>query len=159
MKNFHPNKRKYFLTPLAPSGPPLSISVQYVGASTLHVTWLPPEPEKRNGVIVAYRLCTQAFTEHGQCYNIITVNGSSKIAVISGLQPFTWYAVSVEAGTDGGYGPQDVVHHKTGESSKALANDVSVSRTPLAKKALQSNAKTLNLKRAKKMHVFHRWRI
>ena len=93
-----------------------------MGASVLEVKWSPPEIEKRNGVIVGYRLCAVEIDEKEPCHNRIVVVGSDNHHTIAGLKPYTMYTVSIEARTTGGYGPSNVFHHRTGESSKSLKN-------------------------------------
>ena len=93
--------------------------IKKLGPTVLEITWSPPEVEKRNGIIVSYRLCVKAVDVSRPCHNSFVVGGSERRLPVAGLMPHTWYTVSVEAGTTGGYGPQTEFHHRTGESGKS----------------------------------------
>jgi netrin-G3 ligand len=105
---------------LAPSGGPTTVFIKRLGPTVLEITWSPPEVEKRNGIIVSYRLCAKEVSDSSPCHNNVVVGGTERRLPIAGLKPYTWYAVSVEAGTTGGYGPQTEFHHRTGEWGKYI---------------------------------------
>ncbi len=48
----------------APSGPPTDVQVYAVSSTALRITWSPPEPLDRNGVISGYELVLRS-TEDG----------------------------------------------------------------------------------------------
>ena len=41
---------------IAPSGPPVNITLISVNISSINITWLPPDPLDANGVITGYRV-------------------------------------------------------------------------------------------------------
>ena len=41
---------------IAPSGPPVNITIVSVSISSINITWLPPDPLDANGVITGYRV-------------------------------------------------------------------------------------------------------
>ena len=104
---------------IAPSGGPTRVFIKEIGPTALEVAWSPPEVEKRNGIIVSYRLCSKKVSDNSPCHNIVIVGGSEGQLPIAGLKPYTWYTVSVEASTIGGYGPPTVVRYRTGEWGKS----------------------------------------
>ena len=41
---------------IAPSGPPVNITLVSVSISSINITWLPPHPLDANGIITGYRV-------------------------------------------------------------------------------------------------------
>ena len=79
----------------------------------LTLSWSPPLPSRRNGVIISYRInCSSGDII------INTTRTSSTSLTITGLQPFTNYTCSVSASTIIGDGPAAVVNTTTDEDSK-----------------------------------------
>ena len=58
------------------------------------------------------------MSDNSACHNYVVIEGTKRRLPIAGLKPYTWYAVSVAAGTTGGYGPQTQFNHRTGEWGK-----------------------------------------
>ena len=48
------------------------------------------------------------------------MDGKKHHLPFAGLKPYTWYAVSVEAATIAGFGPNIQRNHRTGESGKEV---------------------------------------
>ena len=101
---------------LAPSGPPTFVRVTQLGTTVLQISWSPPVPEKRNGLISGYQVCLMEENEKDPCDNHISLPRTQKTYSFTSLVPDTVYVVHVEAETAIGIGPPYVVTHKTGES-------------------------------------------
>ena len=59
----------YLIYPLAPSGPPVNITIVDVSKTAINITWLPPDPIDANGIITGYvvvfkRTEIEESTEH-----------------------------------------------------------------------------------------------
>ena len=71
-----------------------------VTSHTLTLSWSPPLPSQRNGVIISYLI---TYSSGG---SIINSNRTSSTSLtITGLQPFTSYTCTVSAATTVGDGP------------------------------------------------------
>ena len=95
-----------------PSGPPQSLVIT-MKSHNLTLSWSPPLPSQRNGVIISYLITCSS----GDII-INTTRTSSTSLTITGLQPFTNYTCSVSASTIIGDGPTVVKHILTNEDSK-----------------------------------------
>ena len=110
--NSHP---LHFLYCSAPTAPPRNVKFKSVTSSSIQITWLPPDPEKQNGVIAMYEVEVYQETS-GMKLEIITrslMHADTTIWKISKLGPRTEYVFHVRAGTAGGYGPAVVVHKRS----------------------------------------------
>lgn len=101
----------------APSGPPYDLRVIFVNASSLTVSWSPPELILQNGVIRNYNVCVRIFAITSRCGDVV-LPGSQTNYIASGLAPFTVYDVIVSAATSVGYGPSMLVTTKTSEAGE-----------------------------------------
>ena len=95
-----------------PSGSPLNFT-NSTTSRTLTLSWSPPLPSQRNGVIVNYLI---TCSSGGSIIN--STRTSSTILTITGLQPFTDYFCLVRAATIAGDGPATVMHVLTKEESE-----------------------------------------
>ena len=100
--------------PLVPNGPPQNINVEMT-AHTLTLSWSPPLPSQRNGVIISYLI---TCSSGGSIIN--STRTSSTSLTITGLQPFTNYTCSVSAATIVGDGPTTARTIETKKESKFL---------------------------------------
>ena len=86
---------------LGPSEAPLSLSLQPLDAFTLSMTWDPPSPEHKNGIILRYyfniTLPSTSDTDGSLTPNTYTI--------ITSLHPYYIYKCSVAAETSVGRGP------------------------------------------------------
>ena len=91
-----------YCTPDAvPSGPPLSFQATPVNSSALQLTWEPPAPEQRNGIIRGYLINATAL-ESGEHFQQMSPNTTS--LVVGNFHPYYQYnllvaAVTIGAGT------------------------------------------------------------
>ena len=102
---------KYFLLPLlVPSGVPLSIHATPLSATTLFITWLPPNSSLINGIITNFTLQYNSTKRNGP------QNVEKVIPVTEGINNFyhildglTYggpnYTISIAANTAMGQGP------------------------------------------------------
>ena len=80
---------------LAPSGPPLNVTIRTVNSTTIQVTWAPPAPENQNGIITLYNInVTVSPTKGG-----FTLNTSTTSLNVTGLHPHYTYTFAVTAVT------------------------------------------------------------
>lgn len=100
---------------LVPSGPPTNLTVVFVNSTSMTIVWSPPEQERRNGIIVAYKVCVRRSVVTSQCQDRI-VTGSQRNYTASLLSPFTFYDVIVSAATSVGYGSSSLVTNRTSEA-------------------------------------------
>ena len=99
---------------LAPSGPPQNFNIK-ISSRSLTLSWHPPLPSQRNGVIISYYInCSSEGTA------IFTETRNSNIpnsVTISNLIPGNGYICSVIASTVKGDGPAAVMGVITEEES------------------------------------------
>ena len=86
----------------APSGFPQGVSVSTVSSASVELSWTPPLPDERNGIITGY---WATLTRRGTGSQVQLFTSSTSI-VFSMLNPFTSYVVTVSASTSVGVGPQ-----------------------------------------------------
>ena len=53
-----------------PSGAPTNITVEALSSTSLLITWEPPPPSQRNGVITYYRVLVTSDSGQMQVYNV-----------------------------------------------------------------------------------------
>ena len=85
----------------APTGPPLNISHSSPTPSTLILTWSPPDPSYRNGVVRGYLVVISEM----ETSRLLYFNTSTPPLSIPSLHPFYTYNCSVSAYTVGLPGP------------------------------------------------------
>lgn len=101
--------------------PPIGIQdpvVNVMGAYGMQVSWT--EPRSPNGLIRMYNIQYTYLSNDPTITNpitLVTVDGSLRSAVISGLQPFTRYDVRVAANNSAGSAVSNWVSIQTGEAS------------------------------------------
>ena len=101
-------------THTVPIGPPQNFNT-LVTSHTLTLSWSPPFPSQRNGVIISYLI---TCSSGGSIIN--STRTSSTSLTITGLQPFTNYTCSVRAATIRGDGPATVRTIETKRECKFL---------------------------------------
>ena len=87
-----------------------------VNSRALNLSWSPPLPPRRNGVIISYLI---TCSSGGSIIN--STRTSSTSLTITGLQPFTNYACSITAHTRVGGGPAATINLTTLQDG--LCND------------------------------------
>ena len=91
----------FFISFLAPEGPPLNVTITPERSLSLNVAWEPPEEDKRNGEIVNYTVCISR-EENEPCFKKYTT--TEKMLVIRNLDASTKYYVRALASTKVGPG-------------------------------------------------------
>ena len=94
-----------FMFFLAPSSPPVNITVGAHNSTAIYVAWLPVPKEHRNGIIIAYRLDLNSGSSHTPGKDIILTYGGEdepQNVTFLGLHKFTEYTVRVTAKTSVG---------------------------------------------------------
>ena len=99
---------------IVPSGPPQNL-VSSVTSRTLTLSWSPPLPSQRNGVIISYLITCSLG---GNIIN--STRTSSTSLTITRLQPFTSYTCSVSAATIVGDGPAATASETSDEDSEYI---------------------------------------
>ena len=100
------------LSCIVPSGPPYGLLLS-TASHALTLSWSPPLPSQRNGVIISYLI---TCSSGGSIIN--STRTSSTSLTITGLQPFTNYTCSVRAATTVGDGPATMLNIVTSEEGK-----------------------------------------
>ncbi len=87
-----------YVTPssTAPSGPPTSIHVLALNNTAIEVQWNLPIISLRNGLVRGFKI----FVQNEDSEELIDVSdGSAREYIISGLEPSTFYTISILAYT------------------------------------------------------------
>jgi Down syndrome cell adhesion molecule len=92
-----------------PSGPPLKVNLEPIGATQLLVNWRPPERESWNGEILGYAIGFHKSDEPSHVYNYSRIGSSGGEGAhefrLTGLEKYTAYNVIVLAYNAKGDGP------------------------------------------------------
>lgn len=102
---------------LAPSGTPCDIQVANYTRERINVTWSPPDPLERNGVITKYSVCVknEAFPT---CLHEDIVNFTQTSYVFNKLRPYRFYIVYIRARTVIGWGPTGSITQRTAQAGR-----------------------------------------
>ena len=101
--------------PTVPNGPPENFTIISIIPRSVSLTWDPPPPENRNGIIISY---TINLTE-GETGQILQIFAETNNLTIDSLRPFTAYILSITATTSVGVGSfSSVLQFTTPEDSK-----------------------------------------
>ena len=96
---------------VGPSGAPTAFLISSDTPFTLTLSWNPPRPSERNGIITHYEyLCTGVHNEY-QSTTLLTVT-------VSELKAFTSYKCWVKAATAIGTGPAAISTSTTAQDSQ-----------------------------------------
>ena len=110
----------FVTTHSVPTGPPTNFIIS-VTSRTLNLSWSPPLPSKRNGVIVHYIIICRSGGSTISTSTNASINGNEYR--LTGLQPAARYSCSVSASTVVGAGPAatlNVITDKESEISTIL---------------------------------------
>ncbi|KAK5897181.1 hypothetical protein CesoFtcFv8_010267 [Champsocephalus esox] len=94
----------------APEGPPLDMQLEPLSSYTIKVTWKPPRPELRNGVLRSYSISYREYDPAGRQFKrwqhlSVPAKRELESIVLSNLKPSARYGVIIQAKTDAGIGP------------------------------------------------------
>ena len=84
---------------LGPDASPTEVTVISAESKSLTLSWKPPPESSQNGVITGYeiRLQLAGERENGVCMSPISKTVNTTEATVTGLCPFTEYAIQVRA--------------------------------------------------------------
>ena len=99
---------------LAASGPPTNFSIT-ISSRSLTLSWHPPLPSQRNGVIISYYI--NCSSEGIVIFNETRNSNIPNSVIVSNLVPGNEYICSVIASTVKGDGPAAVMRVTTEEES------------------------------------------
>lgn len=109
------------LSLVVPSEAPQNVNGKMLNSTSIEITWLPPAAGSRNGVLTGYRLLYDEAVaslelDNATAHSIVVTESAF---VLSGLEKFTPYKISVAAMTRPGIGPySDVIIVKTDEDGR-----------------------------------------
>ena len=105
--------------PTAPASPPQNVMAMVESSTTIRVTWEEVLVIDRNGEITVYEVQYEPLETFGGQISTSTVNISMLFILLTDLQEFVDYNISVRAYTSAGSGPySDPVTERTDTASK-----------------------------------------
>ena len=105
-------------SPLAPSGFPENFLAVATSPRSILLTWIPPLPQDRNGIITGYFI-NATLVETGEKLQ----HSSNSTSLTMNARPYTTYLFIIAAGTIAGRGPFSTeVSIKTPESGKTVVS-------------------------------------
>ena len=105
----------------APTTPPNNVSAVVISSTSIMVTWEMIAAIDQNGIITMYEVLYEPMKTFGDAIGPLTMNVSSSEfeAVLTNLQEFVIYDISVRAYTSAGEGPYSAaVREMTAEDGK-----------------------------------------
>ena len=106
-----------------PTGTPSNVTVSSVNSTTLLITWTPPTPSARNGLILGYIVTAKNL----QSSRNITIPAYHKSVYLYNLQKDTNYTITIASYNMEGKGPESKpVHIKTNKEGKVLLFIISI---------------------------------
>ncbi|XP_022250923.1 Down syndrome cell adhesion molecule homolog, partial [Limulus polyphemus] len=112
-----------------PGGPPLDVTVEATGATSLKVAWKPPRKDLLHGKLLGYYVGykQEDSQESFQYKNVETPEDGEMASYITNLKRLTSYLVMVQAYNNAGPGPRsDEIQAKTLESSPPTSPGLTV---------------------------------
>ena len=85
----------------APSSAAQNTSVDSITATSIHLSWEPPEDDQKNGIIWRYVIRVVPINGGTTIY----LNSTETSATVTSLRPYTLYDCSIAAETRVGRGP------------------------------------------------------
>ena len=104
----------------APTGPPTDLTTRVLSANIISVTWDPPIPIDRNGVISLYTLSYRGIERDTTSREVTLYSNDSFFTnyILSELDEHTNYNISVSASTAVGSGPVATVVTRTDQEGE-----------------------------------------
>ena len=101
----------YCISP-GPALPPVNVTAFVVNSTALEVTWEPVSAIAKNGIITQYEIeFNQTTFSAAVSFSTVTVNSSTLMVKLSGLEEYVQYFIRVRAYTIVGPGPySDVIN-------------------------------------------------
>ena len=123
-----------------PSGAPTNITVESLSSTSLMITWEPPAPSQRNGVITRYRLLVTSDSGETEVYDVSgsllsrEIEGNvltwcRKLSIVNltsffptDLEKYSQYGIQIAAVSSHGTGPPSpAVFVRTNEDCKTFS--------------------------------------
>uniref|UniRef100_UPI0037E86A05 cell adhesion molecule DSCAM-like isoform X3 n=1 Tax=Semicossyphus pulcher TaxID=241346 RepID=UPI0037E86A05 len=94
----------------APEGPPLDMQLEALTAHSIKVTWKPPRPDHRNGVLRSYSISYREYDPNNRQFKrwqhlTVTATREVESVTLNNLKPSAIYGVLIQAKTNAGIGP------------------------------------------------------
>ncbi|CAJ1058615.1 Down syndrome cell adhesion molecule-like protein 1 homolog isoform X2 [Xyrichtys novacula] len=94
----------------APEGPPLDMQLEPLSPYSIKVSWKPPRPDQRNGVLRSYSISYREYDPDGRQFKrwqhlSVTATREVESVLLSNLKPSAFYGVLIQAKTNAGIGP------------------------------------------------------
>ena len=101
-----------------PASSPGNVMAMNISSTVIRVSWSPVPAIDQNGVITQYEVeFNQTTFSEVSMYNTITVNSTTLMVDLTGLEEYVVYSIRVRAYTSVGAGPySDVVMERTQEN-------------------------------------------
>ena len=93
----------YFST--APASPPINVTPVVMSSTSIMVSWDEVPPIDRNGIVTNYEVLYEPLETFGGAIRSMTVTTNNLSVILTGLQKFVMYDISVRAYTSEGPGP------------------------------------------------------
>ncbi|XP_028401625.1 uncharacterized protein LOC114524674 [Dendronephthya gigantea] len=133
------SQKKEFTLEDKPDEPPKHVTAHNTSSKSLRVEWGEVDEKARNGIIRGYYIiCSAVKTSGIKDKEINITSGKEFHKVITDLEIWTWYNVSVAAYTKIGVGPAYVVSVRTEEGTPDIA--------PVFNKSINTSSTTIFLK-------------
>ena len=101
---YYEQSLRLFYFSLAPDGPSRNFTAVANSSTTVYLTWMPPLESLQNGVITEYRIKCLGKSDSGS-----ELRANQTYYLLTGLQKFTRYNISVKAGNEVGFGPSEYI--------------------------------------------------
>ena len=97
-----------------PASPPDSVTAVNISSTAIQVSWNPVSAIDQNGVITQYEVeYNQTTFSEVSLYNTTTVNSTTLMVDLTGLEEYVVYSIQVRAYTSVGAGPYSHVVMET----------------------------------------------
>ncbi|GAB6023129.1 hypothetical protein CHUAL_007213 [Chamberlinius hualienensis] len=86
-----------------PSAPPDAVQVRFLNSTSVQISWAPPPPQHRNGVLRGYQIIVRYNSTH--VHSNATANATTTTISLSHLKSGTTYMIVIVSYTSIGFGP------------------------------------------------------
>ncbi|XP_028272051.1 Down syndrome cell adhesion molecule homolog [Parambassis ranga] len=94
----------------APEGPPVDMLLEAISSDSIRVSWKPPRPELRNGILRGYSISYREYDPASRHFKrwqhlSVTATRDQESIILMNLKPSVPYGVLIQAKTNAGIGP------------------------------------------------------
>lgn len=79
----------------------------------MSLSWLPPDLQLRNGIIVNYSVCVLVYSASPSPCLMEVMLDKRMDYTVTNLKPYTKYIIKISAGTEAGFGPPAMLVNTT----------------------------------------------